>query len=161
MASHRIKDLKIPNLGGWHTPKPMHGTTYMVHHRLRTAIVMAIVGIFVFASTAVGVGAFALVHAPKSVKVIRQHGVTDEKLVDPNEGKPIEFLVLGQDTRDGGDNASLGGTHDTGEHNADTTMVVQISADRSYINLVSIPEIPWSTPQAARPPRAPCLHVTT
>ncbi|WEV68780.1 LCP family protein [Bifidobacterium sp. ESL0775] len=139
MASHRIKDLQIPNLGGWHTPKPMHGTTYMVRHRVRSAIVMTVVGILVFVSTAVGVAAFALAHAPKTVKVIRQHGAPAEKLVDPNAGKPIEFLVLGQDTRDGGDNAALGGTHDEGEHNADTSMVVQISADRSYINLVSIP----------------------
>ncbi|WEV59726.1 LCP family protein [Bifidobacterium sp. ESL0728] len=139
MASHRIKDLKIPNLGGWHSPKPMHGTAYIVRHRLRSAIIMTVVAVFVFVSTAVGVAAFTLAHAPQSVKVIRQNGASEEKLVDPNAGKPIEFLVLGQDTRDGGDNAALGGSHDDGEHNADTSMVVQISADRSYIDLVSIP----------------------
>lgn len=139
MASHRIKDLKIPNLNGWHAPKPMHGTAYIVRHRLRSGIIMAMVGILVFVSTAVGVAAFTLARAPKSVKSIVQANGKEEKLVDPNEGKPIEFLVLGQDTRDGGDNASLGGTSDKGEHNADTSMVVQISADRSYINLVSIP----------------------
>lgn len=139
MASHRIKDLKIPNLGGWHTPKPMHGTAYFVRHRLRSAIIMALVGILVFVSTAVGVAAFTLAHAPKSIKTIVQAHGKEEKLVDPNEGKPIEFLALGQDTREGGDNAALGGSDDEGGHNADTTMVVQISADRSYINLVSIP----------------------
>ncbi|MDF7641439.1 LCP family protein [Bifidobacterium sp. ESL0784] len=139
MASHRIKDLKIPNLGGWHSPKPMHGTAYIVRHRLRSAIVMTVVAVFVFVSTAVGVAAFTLAIAPTPIKPIIQPDGKEEKLVDPNAGKPIEFLVLGQDTRDGGDNASLGGTHDDGEHNADTSMVVQISADRSYINLVSIP----------------------
>ncbi|WEV65203.1 LCP family protein [Bifidobacterium sp. ESL0764] len=139
MASHRIKDLKIPNLAGWRSPKPMHGTAYIVRHRLRSAIIMTLVAIVVCVSTAVGVAAFTLAHAPVAVKpIIQPHG-KEEKLVDPNAGKPIEFLVLGQDTRAGGDNAALGGSDDEGEHNADTTMVVQISADRSYINLVSIP----------------------
>ncbi|WEV68093.1 LCP family protein [Bifidobacterium sp. ESL0769] len=139
MASHRIKDLKIPNLGGWHSPKPMHGTAYIVRHRLRSGIIMTLVGILVFVFTAVGVAAIALARSPKSIKPILQPHVNEEKLVDPNEGKAIEFLVLGQDTREGGDNAALGGSDDEGEHNADTTMVVQISADRSYINIVSIP----------------------
>ncbi|WEV52414.1 LCP family protein [Bifidobacterium sp. ESL0704] len=139
MASHRIKDLKIPNLGGWHSPKPMHGTAYIIRHRLRSAIIMTLVAVVVFVSTAVGVGAYTLANAPTPIKpIIQPHG-KEEKLVDPNAGKPIEFLVLGQDTRDGGDNATLGGTDEKGEHNADTSMVVQISADRSYINLVSIP----------------------
>ena len=74
------------------------------------------------------------------VKIIPQKGQKEPKLIDPNAGKPIELLVMGQDTRDGADNASIGGGDTSeGSHQADTTMVVQISADRSYINLVSIP----------------------
>jgi LCP family protein required for cell wall assembly len=139
MASHRIKDRPIPNFGGWNAPRPLHGSAFTASHKLRRAIVMIIIGIFAFVSTAVGAGTYALTQAPKIIDVIPQPGGEKEKIVDPNEGKPIQFLVLGQDTRDGESNAALGGTSDKGEHNADTTMVVQISADRSYINIVSIP----------------------
>lgn len=139
MASHRIKDRPIPNFGGWGAPRPLHGSAFTASHKLRSAIIMTIVGIFVFVSTAVGAGTYALARAPKIINVIPQPGGEKEKLVDPNEGKPIQLLVLGQDTRDGENNTALGGTSDKGEHNADTTMVVQISADRSYINIVSIP----------------------
>jgi LCP family protein required for cell wall assembly len=60
-------------------------------------------------------------------------------LVDPNAGKTINVLILGQDTRDGASNAAIGGSDMADEHQSDTAMVMQISADRSYINLVSIP----------------------
>ncbi|RIY23960.1 transcriptional regulator, partial [Gardnerella vaginalis] len=58
--------------------------------------------------------------------------------VDPNAGKTINILVLGQDTREGRNRAFQGGGEDE-NHQSDTAMIVQISADRSYINIVSIP----------------------
>ncbi|WP_238549841.1 LCP family protein [Bifidobacterium bombi] len=81
-----------------------------------------------------------LSRAPKSIRLIPQRQQKNVEIIDPNAGKPINLLVLGQDSRDGA-NQALGATSpdDGGEHNADTTMVVQISADRSYINIVSIP----------------------
>ena len=50
-------------------------------------------------------------------------------------------MLIGQDTRDGDGNGDVSGDGATegGLHNADTTMVVQIGADRNYVNLVSIP----------------------
>ena len=64
----------------------------------------------------------------------------EEGLIDPNAGQTVNILIMGQDTREG-DNASLASSDASTAniHNADTTIVAQIAADRSYINLVSIP----------------------
>ena len=79
------------------------------------------------------------------VKVLAA-GADDEstrkpEILDPFDGRTIEILILGQDTRDGEGNADIGGTADylKDNHQADTTMVLQIAADRSWVNLVSIP----------------------
>jgi LCP family protein required for cell wall assembly len=113
----------------------------MMRHRVRQAVCMTLVGVLVAIGTAVGAGIAALATAPESVKIIEQgpHHRQPE-IIDPNAGKAINLLVLGQDTRSGAENSALGDGEDNDEeHNADTAMVVQISADRSYINIVSIP----------------------
>ncbi|WEV73024.1 LCP family protein [Bifidobacterium sp. ESL0790] len=144
MASHRLDEKSVPNINGWHQVKPRHGTMYMVRHRLRRAIAMVVVAALGFVGSAAGAMAVNLLLAPNDVKFIAQKKVRDEGPIDPNAHKPIDLLLLGQDTRDGGDNSALGGSDsayddDADEHNADTAMVMQISADRSYINMVSIP----------------------
>lgn len=100
-----------------------------------------IAGILVFIGTAAAAVWINIDSAVQNTKVefISQNGESEETL-DPNAGKPITFLILGQDTRDG-DSGSITGDADenSGLHNADTTMVAQIAADRSWINLVSIP----------------------
>ncbi len=63
-------------------------------------------------------------------------GVAAVKPGDPNAGQPVNILVLGSDTRSGV-NAAIGGT-DSGQR-SDTAIVVHISADRSRVELVSIP----------------------
>lgn len=55
---------------------------------------------------------------------------------DPSAGQPVNFLVLGSDERDG-ENGEIGGH--VGGMRSDTTMVVHISADRSRVEVVSIP----------------------
>ena len=55
---------------------------------------------------------------------------------DPNAGQAVNILVLGTDSR-AGVNAAIGGA-DTGQR-SDTAIVVHISADRSRVELVSIP----------------------
>lgn len=55
---------------------------------------------------------------------------------DGRSGSPVNVLVLGSDDRSGA-NAAIGGAND-GMH-SDTTIVAHISADRSRIELVSIP----------------------
>ncbi|MGO1594354.1 MAG: LCP family protein, partial [Ancrocorticia sp.] len=65
--------------------------------------------------------------------------------IDQNEGRPLNILVLGSDTREGQD---IGG--DVDGMRADTTMLFHISEDRKRIDVVSIPrdllvEIPTCT----------------
>lgn len=55
---------------------------------------------------------------------------------DPNAGRALNILVMGTDSRVGV-NASIGGP-DVGQR-SDTAIVVHISADRSRVELVSIP----------------------
>jgi LCP family protein required for cell wall assembly len=56
---------------------------------------------------------------------------------DPNKGKPLNILLMGSDDR-GGDNAGFAVEGVTGMR-SDTTIVLHISADRSRVELVSIP----------------------
>ena len=71
----------------------------------------------------------------------REKTSSDVPLVDPNAGLPVTILVLGQDTRSGEGNLAIGGNDKTleGDHHSDTAMIVQIAADRSWVNVVSIP----------------------
>ena len=55
---------------------------------------------------------------------------------DPNAGQAVNILILGSDQRDGV-NAEIGG--EVAGMRSDTTMVLHISADRSRVELVSIP----------------------
>lgn len=66
---------------------------------------------------------------------------------DPNAGQPVNILLMGSDERDG-ENEAIGG-HVDGMR-SDTTIVAHISADRSRVELISIPrdslvEIPSCT----------------
>lgn len=55
---------------------------------------------------------------------------------DPKAGLPVNILLMGSDDRSG-ENATIGG--DAGGMRSDTTIVMHISADRSRVELVSIP----------------------
>lgn len=113
-----------------------------MQHRVRNTVIYVLVAALAFVGTVAAATLLDINGTIKDgeVKIIPQKGQKKTELVDPNAGKPIELLVMGQDTRDGADNAAIGGGDTSeGSHQADTTMVVQISADRSYINLVSIP----------------------
>ncbi len=56
---------------------------------------------------------------------------------DPAGGRAVNILLLGSDSRVGEENQRLGGT--VGGMRADTTIVLHVSADRSRVELVSIP----------------------
>jgi len=56
---------------------------------------------------------------------------------DPAGGRAVNILLLGSDSRLGEENERLGGKG--GGMRADTTIVVHISADRSRVELISIP----------------------
>ena len=108
-------------------------------------IAMAVVAVLVFlGSMAAAVWADINTTIEQGqVKVLRADGTGQqrEEILDPFGGQTIEILILGQDTREGEGNSDIGGKADylKENHQADTTMVLQIAADRSWINLVSIP----------------------
>ena len=135
---------KLPNINGFQDMKPRHSLGYTVRHRVRTAIALTLAAMLMFAGTA-AVATWLDVDGiirNNSVNVIGQGSLdADTSIIDPNSGQPIEFVLIGQDSRDGAENQAIGGSFDdvVGNHQADTTMIAQISADRKEINLVSIP----------------------
>jgi LCP family protein required for cell wall assembly len=130
----------VPNLSHTSSNEPLHSTGFVNTHHARTAIVLVVTAVIAFAATFAGASYLDFFNTVKStgVKTIAQKG-QKTAIVDPNSGQPINLVLMGQDTRDGSENSSIGGGTMADEHNADTTMIIQISADRSYINLVSIP----------------------
>lgn len=139
-TSHRIG--RIPNLVHSGGAQPLHSFAFRSDHRVARGISLTIIAIVIFVATFAGAiyadlslttGSRAITIAPTSV--------TAKNLLplDRFKGKPINILLLGQDTRSGSANQQMGGTADEGEHNADTTMILQIGADRKFMNLVSIP----------------------
>lgn len=58
---------------------------------------------------------------------------------DQFEGNALNILVVGVDSREGPQNAEYGSTDDVGGMRGDTTMLMHISADRSRLQIVSIP----------------------
>ncbi|WP_243106711.1 LCP family protein [Actinomyces lilanjuaniae] len=63
-----------------------------------------------------------------------------DDLPDSYEGRAVNLLVLGSDTRSGDNNVDNSqGSEDVAVARSDTAMVMHISADRSRIDVVSIP----------------------
>lgn len=60
----------------------------------------------------------------------------DDDPTDPDAGNDLNILVMGSDQRDG-ENAALGG--EAAGMRSDTTIVMHISADRTRVEMVSIP----------------------
>ncbi len=115
------------------------------HHPLLSGIALTALALVSFGATAGATMWFrlggniethdisALVDAvpPPTGELSTQHDPNDA-----NKGRALNLLVMGSDVRDG-ENALLGGDEDG--MRSDTTIVVHISADRSRMDLVSIP----------------------
>ncbi|WP_418968714.1 LCP family protein [Alloscardovia omnicolens] len=119
---------------------PSHAYGYKKPFSWIKAIAVVLVAVLVFAGSV-----FASVYAQFSktvddakVTVVKQKNIKKE-VVDPNAGKALNILVLGTDSRDGAANQAIGGANEVGNHQADTTMIVHISANRKFIDIVSIP----------------------
>lgn len=145
VTSHRSNADKAPNVAGDIVSPPRHSAEYRVTHVLRTGIILVVLAALTFAGTAaaaVWVDISSTINN-RSFQLITQANDDDKEpdLIDPKAGETVNILLLGQDTREGEGNSAVGGTDESTEniHNADTTIVAQIAADRSYINLVSIP----------------------
>lgn len=123
----------------WDSATPHHSFGYRIINRTQTILCVTIVAVLTFFSTiftAVWLD-FSSTVSNRVVSVISKDK-SAKQVLDVNAGKPVTFLVIGQDSRDG-KNQNFTNDGETGDHQSDTTMVVQISADRSYMNVVSIP----------------------
>ena len=135
------RKMGLPNIKAGRNSKPRHSGGFRSSHRLRTSICLALT--FVLCLVTSMAAAFwtdinGHMHVLKPVNPLTQAHKDPE---DIYKGKTLNVLVLGQDTREGKGNADVGGSGDGLEenHQSDTAMVVQIAADRSYVNVVSIP----------------------
>ncbi|WP_249367592.1 MULTISPECIES: LCP family protein [unclassified Actinomyces] len=65
---------------------------------------------------------------------------TEEAVEDSYAGRAVNILVMGSDTRSGANNIDgADGTDDVAVARSDTAMILHVSADRSRIEVVSIP----------------------
>lgn len=140
MATSRYPEgLRYRSNDDWKSSTPQHSLGYRITNRVRTAFCMIIIAILAFVTTILAAVwmDFSSTVSNRVVNVIAQDKQAAQT-IDVNAGKPVTFLVLGQDSRDG-NNRSFTNDDEVGDHQSDTTMVVQISADRTYMNIVSIP----------------------
>ena len=139
MATSRYNQNRRYQTNYWDSSSAHHVLDNKTVSNSRKIICMAIVAIFAFLSTIIASVwiDFSSTIQSRVVTMITKDGKKVQS-IDPNAGKTINILVLGQDTREGKNRAFQGGGEDE-NHQSDTAMVVQISADRSYINIVSIP----------------------
>ncbi len=120
---------------------PAHAFGYRAPFSWLRAISIVLVAVIVFIGSVFAsvYAQFAQTVSNARVQVISQKNIKQE-IVDPNAGKALNIAVFGTDSRDGANAAISGdGADNTGNHQADTTMVVHISADRKFIDIVSIP----------------------
>ena len=121
-----------------HTPSHAYGYKKPLAWFKALAVVLSATLVFagtVFASVYTQ---FSKTISESSVKIIKQKNIKKE-IIDPNAGKAINILILGTDSRDGAENSAIGGANEVGNHQADTTMIAHISANREFIDLISIP----------------------
>ncbi len=101
-------------------------------------VTMGVVGAMAFGSAA---AATAYHNAISQIEVQDLDGLVTEQVepkdpTDPFKDAPVNLLLMGTDIRDGS-NADIGGT--VSGMRSDTTMLVHISADREWIEIVSLP----------------------
>lgn len=120
---------------------PKHAAYFVSKTGLLRVVVLTVSGVLMFVGSIVAVVWVDFIGSisGSGVQVIPRDGSSSSSAVDLKSSQPVDVLVMGQYTRDGSINEQIGGSANCGSHLADTTMVMRISADRSYINLVSIP----------------------
>ena len=119
---------------------PRHARTQRSHGALR-GVALAVTSVLVF--VVAGGAAFAA-RLTTNVDGLDLDGLVEalpspSVSADPSDaksGRPVNVLVLGSDQRDGA-NADIGGVEEG--MRSDTTILVHVSADRSRIEMVSIP----------------------
>lgn len=121
--------------------RPAHARSAR-RHRVGRVVALTLVGVFTFTGTAAGALYYKLEH---NIETVDLADLTNEEIrppapepdpEDPNGGKALNVLLIGSDAR-GGENAAIGG--EVGGMRSDTTIVMHVSADRTRVELVSIP----------------------
>ncbi|HEY0117591.1 MAG TPA: LCP family protein [Cellulomonas sp.] len=133
-------------MAGRHDEAPRHARRLRGHGVAR-AVGLAVTAVLLFGTTAVAalgqrlqanlttVDVSALVGPAPAASSSAVPGTPDQP-GDPGAGRAMNILVIGSDQRDG-ENAAIGGADSTMA--SDTTIVVHLAADRSRVELVSIP----------------------
>jgi LCP family protein required for cell wall assembly len=141
VTSHKKDDHQVPNIGGRPSLGPRHSLGFRISHPIRqtiTAILCALIAFVVSFVTTAAIETLGSIHVlPSTIHPNNGSPVPE----DIYKGKTLNILILGQDTREGDANAAIGGGGEDAadNHQSDTAIVAQISADRTYINLVPIP----------------------
>ncbi|WP_407316871.1 LCP family protein [Isoptericola halotolerans] len=121
------------------TRGPAHARSLRRHSVVR-AVGMVATAVVAFAGVGAATAAVTLTGNIRTVDADAALGTDRPEVVapeDPSAGSPLNILLLGSDSR-GGDNADVVGDGVSGAR-SDTTMVMHLSADRSRVELMSIP----------------------
>jgi len=76
------------------------------------------------------------VQSESHTSYLNKERIADE--TDPLDGRALNYVLIGSDSRAGGNSALGGGTEEDGQR-SDTTIIAHVAADRSRVDLVSIP----------------------
>ncbi|BDR52877.1 transcriptional regulator [Bombiscardovia nodaiensis] len=141
MTSHKKDSHTLPNVGGKASLGPRHSLGFRVSHRVRSGIAIVLCALVAFTASFISAAAIETMGIINIVQIPKRPNEKQREPEDIYKGKALNILVLGQDTREGAGNEAIGGgaPDEAGNHQSDTAMVAQISADRTYINLVPIP----------------------
>ncbi|HEV2638748.1 MAG TPA: LCP family protein [Actinocrinis sp.] len=110
-------------------------------HRIRNSILVLLSLVVVCSAGVFAYAAYDVHTLTRNLKhtVLLPPGFTQPpESVDAYGDSPVNILLLGSDTRDTSSDAALGGDSGPGA-NADSEMVVHLSADRSNATVLSIP----------------------
>ena len=112
------------------------------HHRILQGSALVLVGALSFIGTGAATAYVRLQNNIQSADIEHLLGDDRPEVVvtpdpdDPNQGMPVNILVLGTDSRVGSEDVVADG--EEGQR-SDTTIVMHISADRQRVEMVSIP----------------------
>lgn len=125
---------------------PRHMAVGSRRHPIARGVAVALVFLLAFATSVVGLtvkrvqGNITTYDVDQLLEGSRPTPSGSPPPVDLNAGRALNFVVIGSDSREGAndvDGAGASGT--TAGMRSDTTMLVHISADRSHVEVVSIP----------------------
>ncbi|MCL2595207.1 MAG: LCP family protein [Promicromonosporaceae bacterium] len=142
LPDSEAKPIEPPETGG---RLPAHARAFAAH-RTAKGIGLVLIGAITFGLAGAATAAIRITGNITSVdadSILADHGIERPARPtpapeDPEQGHPLNILVMGSDYR-GGENLQLGGGGFEPGARSDTTMIVHISADRRRAEIVSIP----------------------